>query len=134
MVEVRGAKFWMGGVTDPAAVQTGLGAAPDTNLALTGGENADLKILLSHRPHLVADAARSGFHLQLSGHTHGGQFFPWTYVVRFAHTYFLGLMRHEQTWIYVSPGTGSWGPPLRLGTTPELTKLHLVRAIETDGR
>jgi uncharacterized protein len=87
-----------------------------------------LKILLSHRPGLAPLASKAGFHLQLSGHTHGGQFFPWTIVVRFVHKFFLGLHKHENMWVYVNGGTGSWGPLLRLGTTPEITLIELIAA------
>lgn len=124
----KDSSVWVGGVTDPAGQMRGPEHAPQVPKAFEGGEDLDFKLLLSHRPHLVEEAARVGFHLQLSGHTHGGQFFPWTYVVRFAHRYFLGLMQFENTWIYVNPGTGSWGPPLRLGTTPEVTHLTLTKA------
>lgn len=91
---------------------------------------AEFKILLSHRPGVAPQAAKRDFHLQLSGHTHGGQFFPWTIVVRFVHKLSQGLHRVENMWVYVNPGTGSWGPLLRLGTTPEITLLELHRAQE----
>lgn len=123
----KGQSIWVGGVTDPAAEQAGKNAGPDVPAAMRGGQGFDFKMLLSHRPHLVEEASRAGFQLQLSGHTHGGQFFPWTLVVRFAHRYFVGLMQFEKTWIYVNPGTGSWGPPLRMGTTPEVSHLILTR-------
>ena len=116
--------LWIGGVTDPAAA--GFAAAtPNVAAALTGGEAFAFKMLLSHRPEYARPAAELGFDLQLSGHTHGGQFFPWTIVVAFVHEFNLGLKRAGRAWIYVSPGTGTWGPLLRLGTTPELTLLTL---------
>ena len=117
-------KIWIGAVTDPAAHQFRT-EPPNAKKALAGGEDAHLKVLLSHRPGLAAEAHEAGFHLQLSGHTHGGQFFPWTYVAKLFHKYFVGLMKHEDMWIYVSPGTGTWGPPARIGTTPEVTCLVL---------
>jgi predicted MPP superfamily phosphohydrolase len=118
-VDHGGHALWIGGVTDPA------GPPPDPAKAALGSDGAVFRILLSHRPGYAEPAARAGFQLQLSGHTHGGQFFPWTYVVRLFHRYFVGLLRHENMWIYVSPGTGTWGPPIRLGTTPEVTCLRL---------
>jgi predicted MPP superfamily phosphohydrolase len=124
--------IWVGGVTDPAAVQTGKGDSPDALSAMAGGESADFKLLLSHRPGIAAEAAQVGFHLQLSGHTHGGQFAPWTHVAKLFHKYFLGLMKHGKMWIYVSPGTGSWGPPIRLGTTPEVTLLTILSSTENE--
>lgn len=116
-----GETIWVAGVPDPA------GAKPDPRVAAQGADDAAFRLLLSHRPAYTEEAARAGFHLQLSGHTHGGQFFPWTIVVGWFHRYFVGLLRHESMWIYVSPGTGTWGPPIRLGTTPEVTCLELAR-------
>lgn len=92
------------------------------------GEKADYRILLSHRPGIAHEAAKSGFDLTLAGHTHGGQFFPWTIVVKFVHKINLGLHRVGDMWIYVNPGTGSWGPLIRLGTTPEITLLTLTQS------
>ncbi|HYR33930.1 MAG TPA: metallophosphoesterase, partial [Burkholderiales bacterium] len=70
-----------------------------------------------------------GFDLQLSGHTHAGQFFPWTLAVRLVHApHVAGLSREGAMQVYVSAGTGTWGPPVRFGTNPELTLLRLVRA------
>lgn len=89
---------------------------------------SDYKILLSHRPGIAGQASQAGYNLQLSGHTHGGQFFPWTLVVRFVHEMSKGLHRVNDMWLYVSPGTGSWGPLIRLGTTPEITLLTLTQS------
>ncbi|WP_408095960.1 metallophosphoesterase [Peredibacter sp. HCB2-198] len=99
------------------------------NLDTKYAEDA-FKILLSHRPGIAPEAEKNGFHLLLSGHTHGGQFFPWTIVVKFVHKLSQGLHRVGNMWVYVNPGTGSWGPLLRLGTTPEITLLELVRSSE----
>jgi predicted MPP superfamily phosphohydrolase len=116
---LEGRPVWIGGVPD--TMLQGRPGAPDAQAALQGARETDYRILLSHRPEMAASAEKAGFHLQLSGHTHGGQFFPWTIVARFFHEHFLGLMQRGKLWIYVSPGTGTWGPPLRLGTTPEVT-------------
>ncbi|MEQ1878156.1 MAG: metallophosphoesterase [Bdellovibrionia bacterium] len=116
---------WVGGITDPAAAQMNLGEAPDVLKAFGSGADDSFRILLSHRPGFAEDASKAGFDLQLSGHTHGGQFFPWTYVARLFHRYLLGLFKHGDMWLYVGPGTGTWGPPARLGTTPEITLIHL---------
>lgn len=118
----RAGKAWVGGVPD--TMLTGTPDAPNAEAAARGAGKEDYRILLSHRPDLVEAAEKAGFHLQLSGHTHGGQFFPWTFVGKYFHVYYLGLMRHKDTWVYVSPGTGTWGPPVRLGTTPEVTLLE----------
>jgi predicted MPP superfamily phosphohydrolase len=76
----------------------------------------------------VVKAAAAGTDLQLSGHTHGGQFFPWNFAVHLVQPYVAGLSQHEKTWIYVNRGTGYWGPPVRLGPTSEITKVILRRA------
>lgn len=119
----------VGGVTDPAAhldvppqlPQPALAAAPEVGPAV--------RLLLAHHPKLAPLAEQAGFDLQLSGHTHAGQFFPWTLAVRLVHgPHVAGLSRHGRLWVYVSAGTGTWGPPVRLGTRPELTLLRLVRA------
>lgn len=125
-VEAVGGEIWVGGVTDPAAPAFG-GEEPSPAKAAQGGEGSDFRLLLSHRPELIRAAGKAGFHLQLSGHTHGGQFFPWTIVAARVHEHVLGLHRESGAWLYVSPGTGSWGPPLRLGTTPEVTLLKIVK-------
>jgi predicted MPP superfamily phosphohydrolase len=121
LVKLSGrADIWVGGVTDPVA-----GQKPDAASAMKGGEKADFRLLLSHRPELAEAAEKAGFQLQLSGHTHGGQFFPWTLVAKRFHEFYQGLMKQKEMWIYVSPGTGSWGPPIRLGTTPEISLIEL---------
>lgn len=124
----RGKKLLIGGVTDPAAPYTSQHPAPNARSAHGESSDAPLKILLAHRPSMASEASKAGFHLQLSGHTHGGQFFPWTIVVRFVHKFFLGLHKHEKMWVYVNGGTGSWGPLLRFGTTPEITLIEIIAA------
>jgi hypothetical protein len=104
------------------------GDPPSVEKAASGSQGSDFKLLLSHRPGIAEDARKAGFHLQLSGHTHAGQFFPWTIVVQYVHQYVGGLFQDGPLHIYVSPGTGTWGPPIRVGTTPELTCIVLERA------
>ena len=113
------------GTTDAAAKQVGHDLKPDFPKASQGLESANFKILLAHRPGIASRAAEAGFDLQLSGHTHGGQFFPWTIVIRAVHRYSIGRYLIKRMWVYVNPGTGSWGPMLRLGTIPELTCIEL---------
>jgi uncharacterized protein len=97
--------------------------------ALDGAPSADFKLLLAHQPRSIFEAAKAGYDLVLSGHTHGGQYHPWTWAADKVNPYLAGLNRHdEQTWIYVSRGTGFWGPPIRLGAPPEITVLTLTRA------
>jgi uncharacterized protein len=125
LLNVRGQKVFIGGVADPAATQIGAGEPPNLEASLRGSESAVFKILLAHRPGFAADAAKLGYDLQLSGHTHGGQFFPWTIAVKFVHKPATGAHLINKMWIYVSAGTGSWGPLLRVDTTPEVTCLVL---------
>ena len=94
---------------------------------MTGApSDAGVRLLLAHQPRSAFAAAPAGFDLQLSGHTHGGQFFPWNFVVRLFHPFTAGLHRLGTLWIYISRGTGYWGPPKRLGAPSEITYLRLV--------
>jgi len=86
------------------------------------------KILLAHQPRSAPAAAAAGFDLQLSGHTHGGQFWPWNYFVRLQQPFTAGLDRLDSLWIYTSRGTGYWGPPKRFGAPSEITRIRLVVA------
>lgn len=84
-------------------------------------------VLLAHQPRSIDDAQAMGAGLQIAGHTHGGQIYPFTELVRLTTPYIAGLYRHdEQTQIYVSRGTGFWGPPMRLAAPAEITKLVLT--------
>ena len=98
----------------------------DMKKALGGMNPSDFKILLAHQPKDVEYALKYGFDLQLSGHTHGGQYFPFSLLVQLAHPFIKGLHKRENTWIYINQGTGYWGPPLRIGTEPEITEIVLV--------
>lgn len=123
------ARLLVGGVTDPALRQFVRDAVPRPDLAAAPGVMAELRLLLAHNPSLAPQAERAGFDVQLSGHTHAGQFFPWTIAVRLVHAPLVsGLSRLGKMWVYVSAGTGSWGPPIRLGTRTELTLVELVAA------
>ena len=127
IVPIRGARLLVGGVVDPAARLARSGVnVPRADLAAGKDQPAALRILLAHNPKLAPQGEAAGFDLQLSGHTHAGQFFPWTLAVRLIHApHAAGLSRQGRMWVYVSAGTGSWGPPIRLGTEPELTLIRL---------
>jgi predicted MPP superfamily phosphohydrolase len=112
------------GITDPVGRHT---HTSDPDAALAGAPRDAFKVLLSHRPQAAADADRLGVGLQLSGHTHGGQFFPFNLIIRFFQPIVAGLHRVGTTWLYVSRGTGYWGPPSRLGVHGEITLLELTR-------
>jgi predicted MPP superfamily phosphohydrolase len=128
VVKVGDAKILVAGITDPMGFMAGGRHRPDLARALTQAESTDFKILLSHRPDPFAEAEKSGVDLQFSGHTHGGQFFPFSLLIPLAHKHYRGLSRHGSLWIYVNPGTGYWGPPNRFGVPPEITLLSLVQS------
>jgi hypothetical protein len=127
LVITRGrTRLLLAGVTDYRGGNFLPGHRSDPQKALNGAPPADAKILLAHQPKNIFDAARAGYDLQISGHTHGGQFFPWNLLVGFAQPYVSGLHTHQNTRIYVSRGTGYWGPPLRVGSPSEITLIKLV--------
>ena len=121
------AKLLLAGVTDYRGGNFLSSHRSDPQKAINGAPAADVKILLAHQPKNIFAAARAGYDLQISGHTHGGQFFPWNLLVGFAQPYVYGLHTHENTQIYVSRGTGYWGPPVRVGSPSEITLIKLVR-------
>jgi predicted MPP superfamily phosphohydrolase len=123
------------GVTDYGAHHFNPAHRSDPAAALAGAPQAHARILLAHQPRSAPAAAAAGFDLQLSGHTHGGQFWPWNHFVRFQQPYTAGLHRLNALWIYISRGTGYWGPPKRFGAPSEISRLRLVRAVsDSNGR
>ncbi|MGQ0507705.1 MAG: metallophosphoesterase, partial [Myxococcaceae bacterium] len=86
------------------------------------------RVLLAHQPRSARLTQQHNVALQLSGHTHGGQFFPWMFFVKLQQPVLAGLHRLGTGWLYTSRGTGYWGPPIRLGAPPEITELTLTRA------
>ncbi|MET0186308.1 MAG: metallophosphoesterase, partial [Achromobacter sp.] len=84
-----------------------------------------VRVLLAHQPRSAPAAEQAGFTLQLSGHTHGGQFLPWPAFVRFQQPFVFGLRQLNGMWVYISRGTGYWGPPKRFFAPSEITCLRL---------
>jgi uncharacterized protein len=129
VVRHRGAPLVLAGVTDFSAHHFNPAQRSDPVAALSGAPtDAAVKILLAHQPRSAAAAAQAGFDLQLSGHTHGGQFWPWNLFVRLQQPFTAGLHRLNHLWVYISRGTGYWGPPNRFGIPSEITLLRLVAA------
>lgn len=126
VVSRGGADLLVAGVPDEQGGLFVPGHAPDHRKAAAAGAGAGFRLLLAHRPDGAAAAARAGFDLQLSGHTHGGQFFPASLFIGLFHRYARGLHRAGRMWIHVSPGTGYWGPPHRFGVPAEITLLTLT--------
>src|SRR6266436_7911985 len=124
----RGAgRIVLAGVTDLSS--GGLpGHTSDPAAAVAGAPASDVRVLLAHQPKSAFAARAAGYDLQLSGHTHGGQYFPFNLLVRLFQPFVAGLHRLEAMWLYVSRGTGYWGPPLRLCAPAEITLIQLVRA------
>ncbi len=116
----------LAGVTDYGAHHFEPSHRSDPAAALVGAPPDALRVLLAHQPRSAAAAARAGFDLQLSGHAHGGQFYPWNLFVRFQQPFTAGLHKLQDLWVYTSRGTGYWGPPKRFGAPSEITYLRLV--------
>jgi predicted MPP superfamily phosphohydrolase len=98
------------------------------DLALDGAPDDFPRILLAHQPRSAAHASNEMVDLQLSGHTHGGQIFPFMFFVRMQQPVVSGLKKLYGLWVYTSRGTGYWGPPFRVGPAPEITQIELIGA------
>jgi predicted MPP superfamily phosphohydrolase len=115
----------LAGVDDFAGRHFGKGQGADLGQALAGRDESREVVLLAHQPRAVVEAERAGVGLQISGHTHGGQIWPFNFFVRLQQPVTSGLRRFGRSLIYVSNGTGYWGPPMRLGSPAEITQLVL---------
>ena len=125
--EVSADSLVLAGVTDFTAGHFDAAHASDPAGSLRGAPpGATTRVLLAHQPRSAPAAAAAGFALQLSGHTHGGQFFPWNLFVPLQQPFTAGLHKLRDMWVYVSRGTGYWGPPKRFGAPSEITLLRLV--------
>ncbi|MDP9430815.1 MAG: metallophosphoesterase [Actinomycetota bacterium] len=124
---VRGsASVDLAGIDDRTAFRSGLpGHGADLDTALDGRDDAVPVVLMAHQPVQVEQAAAAGVTLQLSGHTHGGQLWPFDYAVRLDQPAVQGLSRVGDTQLYVTTGAGFWGPPMRIGARPEVAVVEL---------
>ena len=125
-IEADGARFVLSGVDDHRGDPL-RGGGSDLDAALHGVPEEAAVILLAHDPTTFVAASRRAIDLQLSGHTHGGQIWPFAWLVRVAVPFLAGHYRRGSAQLYVSRGTGFWGPPMRLGAPPEITEITLVR-------
>jgi predicted MPP superfamily phosphohydrolase len=121
-----GAGFDLAGVDDRSAAHHG-GLAPEEALAraLAGRDERRELVLLAHQPRTLLDASSFDVGLQISGHTHGGQMWPFNFIVQLQQPFVAGLHRRGRSQIYVSRGTGYWGPPMRLAAPAEITEIRL---------
>ncbi len=120
------ASFDLVGVDDWSAGKMGFSQGYDLAAATAGRDSERASVLLAHQPSNWKVAAREGMGLQLSGHTHGGQFFPFTLAVSAIWEHDAGLFHEGDRHLYVSRGTGFWGPPLRVGAPPEIVRVTLL--------
>jgi hypothetical protein len=126
LVQRNGTAIVLAGVTDYTGGQFLPHHKSDPQAAIHDAPSDSVKILLAHQPRTLNQLESLGFHLMISGHTHGGQFFPWNHVAALGQPYISGLHKHNGTWVYVSKGTGYWGPPVRLGARSEITVITLT--------
>ena len=126
IIHHRQGRLLLAGVTDYRGGNFSQLHRSDPQRAVRNAPPADIKILLAHQPKSIFDAAKAGFDVQISGHTHGGQFFPWNLAVGLDQPFVAGLHKHGNTRIYVSRGAGYWGPPVRVGSPSEITLIKLT--------
>jgi predicted MPP superfamily phosphohydrolase len=120
------ASFDLAGIDDRTAAFSGVpGHGADLDAALDGRDDSTPVVLLAHQPFMVDQARAAGVDLQLSGHTHGGQLWPFDQLIRLDQPAVEGLSRHGDTQLYVTSGAGYWGPPMRIGARPEITVVEL---------
>ena len=129
LISKAGDQIAIAGITDLRAHQIKPAHRSDPELALRLVPDDITKIVLAHQPNSIHSVHETGADLQLSGHTHGGQFWPFTYPVKMTHPYIAGLHDHQGTQIYVNRGTGYWGPPLRIGVPAEITLIRLKKKV-----
>jgi predicted MPP superfamily phosphohydrolase len=128
VIDHRGAQAVIAGVTDYGGGHFDPRHQSDPAKAAKGApDDASFRLLLAHQPRSAPEASKAGFTLQLSGHTHGGQFLPWMFFVRMQQPFVHGLAKLGDLWVYTSRGTGYWGPPIRLFAPSEITRLRLVQ-------
>jgi predicted MPP superfamily phosphohydrolase len=127
VIHKNGDSIHLAGVDDWTAHQFGNGHGADMARAMGGRDTSKPVVLLAHQPVQFAEARELGVDLQISGHTHGGQIFPFGLLTRLVQPFLSGLHRRGDSQIYVSSGTGYWGPPMRIAAPAEITLIELDR-------
>ena len=128
VVEQGGAKLVVAGVTDLEGARFSEHHRPDADAAFANAPEGAPRVLLAHQPRFARHVAKHGVALQLSGHTHGGQMFPFMFFVRLQQPVIAGFKLLWGVPVYTSRGTGYWGPPFRLGPSSEITEITLRSA------
>jgi uncharacterized protein len=123
-----GSELALGGVPDLQGIRFHPDHACRPDLAFAGAPEGIPRVLLAHQPAAARTAAEAGVHLQLSGHTHGGQIFPFHFFVWLSQPVVSGLRKLFGIWVYTHRGTGTWGPRMRLGAAPEIAEITLRAA------
>ena len=129
IISKEGQQIAIAGITDFRAHQIKPEHISDPKKAIDSVSDNMIKIMLAHQPNSIHAVHDAGVDLQLSGHTHGGQFWPLTYPTKLANAYLAGYYDHFGTQIYVNRGTGYWGPPLRIGVPSEITVFRLKKKV-----
>jgi predicted MPP superfamily phosphohydrolase len=128
VIERGAGRLLLAGVTDFEGGGFAKDHVSDPHKAIAGAPPCHAKILLAHQPKSIFEAAKAGYDYVISGHTHGGQYFPYHFLVSLAQPYTSGLHQYDNTRIYVSRGTGYWGPQLRIAARSEITVHRLTSA------
>jgi hypothetical protein len=121
----NGAELVVAGVPDLRGGRFDPSHEPDPGRAVADAPDGLVRILFAHQPVMADQVQQYGYDLMIAGHTHGGQFFPGTLLVHLFQPYVAGLHTIGEMLLYVSRGTGYWGPPLRIGAPSEITLLIL---------
>lgn len=120
-----GHEFHLAGIHDYQASRFNDGHGADLGRAVAGRDEQRALVLLAHQPKAIHEAVEHKVDLQISGHTHGGQLWPFSWLVRLEQPVVAGLAKFRETLVYVSRGTGYWGPPMRLNAPAEVTEIRL---------
>lgn len=133
VININSQKIFLAGVTDYRADKYDKNYTTDPEGSIKDAPACAVKIMLAHSPISIYEVSKFGFDFQISGHTHGGVYFPVSLIVNLRNFLFKvdnqpfrkGLHKYQNTWIYISSGIGYWGPPLRIGNPAEIPVIIL---------